>query len=272
MAPTQNYSRYWLLLCLLIFSACEEVTEWELTPGDNGQLVVEAILTDERKFQEIRLSRSYDELNGNAPPITNAVVSVRVANQSVDFLPDPADPGHYISEREFMVIRDLDFHLEIEWEGQSYSAVSRLSNVVPIPAISFIADPDTNLLSLAEFAPLYNPNQQAMYEVDIDWSQPNNDSLTQAKLFLYTFSTIDVSELVRPEREAVYFPPGSIVRVRKYGLNDDYADYLRALVLETQWRGGPFYSDATSLPTNISNGGLGFFSTCAVLEREVIAR
>jgi hypothetical protein len=263
---------YCLSLCVILFPACEEATDWELQSGENGQLVVEAVLTDERKIQEIRLSRSYDDLNGTAPAIIDAEVSVRVANQSVDFIPDAAEPGLYRSEREFMVIRDLNYQLEIHWAGETYTASSRLSSVAPIPAILFVPSEEPGLVSLAEFAPLYNANQQAMYEVSIDWSQLGGDSLTQAKTFLYTFSNINVSELVRPERETILFPLGSAVRVRKFGLNEDYADYLRALVIETQWRGGAFYGDPTSLPTNISGGGLGFFSTCAVLERTVIAR
>lgn len=272
MKELKIYSRYFWLMIGLLLSACEEVTDWELQPGENGQLVVEAILTDERKIQEIRLSRSYDALNGAAPEVVDATVSVRVANQAVAFFPDPANPGRYLSDREFRVFQDLDYYLEIEWQGQIYNAVSRLSTVAPIPPIFFLPSENTDLVSLVEFATRYNPNQQAMYEVNIDWSHLTNEPPTQAKTYFYTFSDISVSDVVRPERETVLFPRGSVVQVRKFGLNDDFADYLRALMIETQWRGGAFYADGTSLPTNISGGAIGFFSTCAVLERVVVAR
>ena len=111
-----------------------------------------------------------------------------------------------------------------------------------------------------------------MYQMQVDWSHLSNDPKDQALQYFYTFNSIDVASLVRPVRDTVFFPPGSIIVARKYGLSDTYADYLRALVIETEWRGGPFYSAAASLPTNISNGALGFFAASAVDVDTILAK
>ena len=70
-----------------------------------------------------------------------------------------------------------------------------------------------------------------MYEVDIDWSHISPDTLNRAKQIFYTFKTIDVNEIFKPEQEEVHFPKGSRIIVKKYGLNDAFANYLRELVI-----------------------------------------
>lgn len=265
-----------LLPVLLAFAAglaaCEEVTAWELQSGDNGQLVVEAILTDELKTQEVRLSRSYDAIDGQAPSVTDAQVRVCAANTCVNFQASTQEPGLYLSDRAFRVFERLEYRLEIDWQGQQYTAVSEMGVVAPIPLINFVSYGQQDSVTFGEFASIYNPNQQAMYEMNIDWSHLNQEGKNRAKMYFYTFNTIDVSELVRPVRDTVFFPLGSFVTARKFGLNDEYAAYLRALVIETQWKGGVFYSASADLPTNISGGALGFFSACAVEQRTVVAR
>ena len=82
----------------------------------------------------------------------------------------------------------------------------------------------------------------------------------------------DISERFPPPRQPVPFPKGSIVLIEKFGLNHDFADYLRALNIETNWNGTFFYSSGSNLPTNIEGGALGFFSTCATVKDTLIAR
>ena len=260
-----------ILGALLFLFACEETTEWELNPADNGQLVVEAILTDENIQQKVRLSQSYDQLNGTVEPVTDANVWVEVQGLTFQFANDQSEPGLYLSQTQFFVLNNLDYQLHIDWQGQQYAASSELSDVAPIPAITFNRTREDSL-TLGDFIPLYNANQQAMYEMNIDWSHLSNNGLSKAKMFFYTFSNLDISEFVRPPRDTVYFPSGSIVVAKKFGLNDDFADYLRALAIETEWRGSFFYGASSSLPTNISNGAHGFFSTCAVITETIVAR
>ncbi|MEZ5038421.1 MAG: DUF4249 family protein [Saprospiraceae bacterium] len=261
------------LMCCLLFSlvACEEAIDWELMPGTNGHLAVEAIITDQFIQQSIRLSQSYDGLNGAVPAVTDALVTVAVNGVVFAFVPDLSEPGLYKSEVPFSAIKDLEYTLDIRWKDQKYTATSQLSSVAPMPNIRFrqIGVPDS--LTFGDFVPLYNANQQAMYEMNIDWSHLSNGPKTSAKMIFYTFNTLDVSELVRPPQDTVVFPRGSIIIAKKYGLNDDFAAYLRALAIETTWKGGAFYGTSANLPTNISEDGLGFFSTCAILVDTLVA-
>lgn len=265
----KNFSH---ILFLLLLASCEQPTDWELTSGVNNHPVVEAILTDELKTQKIRLTRSFNELNETPSTITDAIVAVTANQRTFTFLHDDSNPGVYKSELPFRVFRNLNYDLKIEIDEEIYIAESQLSTVAPMPEIRFRKYRDSDSLVFANFVSPFNPNQDAMYQMDVDWSHLSSDSLTQARVFFYTFSSIDISELVPPVAEEVPFPKGSIVKAKKYGLNEDFARYLRALAIETRWNGALFYSSGSDLPTNISNGGLGFFSTCAVVEETVIAK
>jgi hypothetical protein len=91
-----------------------------------------------------------------------------------------------------------------------------------------------------------------------------------ARLYYYTFSTLHISEFLPPPREDVIFPAGTIVHIAKYGLNADFAAYLRAIAIETTWNGNWFYGNPENPPTNLTGDAIGFFATCAVLRETVV--
>lgn len=261
------------LLFIVFLAACEQSIDWELEPAEQSRLVVEAILTNENQVQEILLSQTYPELNGMAPQVTDALVQVTANETTYDFLPDPEAPGRYVSESPFRVVAGRDYQLRIEWQGVVYTASSRLSApVLPIPTPVFVEVPDTDSLKLGNFIPVFSTNEQALYRIDIDWRHiPDTVELQQARLYFYTFSSLDMSQLIPPPRETLYFPRGSKVAISKFGLDDAFAEYLRAKAIETDWSGSFFFSVSDNLPTNISEDGLGFFSVCEVVRDSLVA-
>lgn len=265
----KNQTTFWLLILLLL--SCEKSTNWELETQPNRQLVVEAILTNELKKQEIRLSQTFSNLNDSVPPVTEAEIWVNADEQIFRFIPDTEKQGQYLSNIPFAAAKHLDYQLTIEWSDTTFTAISTLSNVTPIPEIIFKPNSDSTLLAFDNFVPIYHPAEQAMYEVDVDWSHLSNDFPNQAKVFFYTFSSVHINEIIRPPKEEVAFPKGSIIVIKKYGLNDDFAAFLMAKAIETEWNGSFFYSNPDNIPSNLDNGALGFFSTCAVMSDTLIA-
>ena len=90
---------FWVLIIISIFS-CEEQTDWDFKPQGNGILVVEAIITNELKTQEIKLSLSYNDQNGTPEPVSGAEVSVSDGQNSLNFFEDPIRSGK-IFERTY---------------------------------------------------------------------------------------------------------------------------------------------------------------------------
>ena len=263
-----NTRRTILLLsafCLLIFlQACEEATDWDFQNGKNGKLVVEAIITNKPETQEIKLSRSYDDINGIPAPVSGAIVFINNGQIDIPFLEVASSPGTYRLPQAGAAQMGINYELEIELDNQTYTASNSMVQVFPFGNPSFALADDSINLKLASTPDLYSTVEQAMYEIDIDWSAISNEQPTAAKQTFYTFKTIDVNEIFKSQPKEVKFPRGSRVIITKYGLNDDFAGYLRALVMETEWQGSPFDEESSSIPTNISGGGLGYFGVCAI--------
>ena len=262
---------YISILLVLLLSACVEETDWEYQTGENGKLVVESILTNEVKTQIVQLSTSFDEINGLPSPVSNAIVTLNNGQNDFTFLESTSESGKYLSSQAIAAQMGINYTLQIQLDEQIYSAQNEMTRVLPSPRFTFETVGATNLRRLSNIPSLYSTVEQAMFIIDIDWSHLTDSLPNKAKQIFYTFKTIDASEVFSPDQKEVVFPRGSIVIATKYGLNDEFASYLRALALETEWQGGFLDENSASLPTNISNDGLGFFGVCAVLSDTLIA-
>ena len=271
MMKQLRFDNYFLAFLFLgLFSSCEEQTDWNFQSLENGILVVEAIITNELKTQEVLLSISTNDLNDEVLPAVDAEVRLIGGGKTFGFQADLNHPGSYFSTQVFSARLFINYTLEIVWNGKTYLSESQMTPVLPFPKPTFKAV-GIDSLSIGEVAPLYLPHEQAMYEINVDWSHLVDSEPARAKLFFYTLKTIDISELFRPDKASVAFPKGSLLTEKKYGLNPEFAAYLRALLMETEWQGGVFDEASGSLPTNISNGALGFFAICAVRSNTFVA-
>ena len=52
---------------------------------------------------------------------------------------------------------------------------------------------------------------------------------------------------------------------RKYSLSPQHEEFIRSLLVETQWHGGNFDIEEGNVHTNLSEGALGFFGACSVI-------
>jgi hypothetical protein len=259
-----------LLIALLVFSSCEKETDWETTVVELNTVVVEGMITNEFQIQQIQLSRPLTGLNDIPEPFTGASVNVSLGQQTVYFTESETEPGIYISNQPFAAAIETDYFLNIFKDDLEFDAQTYMVPVSPFNPPGFRFHASLNLYSINWNNSQYSPFEQAMYEAIIDWSHlpgyEDPDTLSSARLLYYTLNTIDVSFVIFPQdKENVYFPEGSIVIFSKYSLNDEYGAYLRALLSETQWQGSLFETARSNLTGNISNGGLGYFSACAVI-------
>ncbi|MFD0977596.1 DUF4249 domain-containing protein [Salinimicrobium gaetbulicola] len=109
------------ILGVLIISCTEEIP----LKSENFEsiLVVEGIITNQEKYQEIKLSRSY-KLEENGPsPVSNAIV--RIVSESgkiFNFIEDSS--GQYRSEKPFRTLTNESYVLEIETNNGNYSSSS----------------------------------------------------------------------------------------------------------------------------------------------------
>ena len=247
-----------LCLCVLLLS-CESRIDKDLQFGES-KVAIDALLTVDAETQLVRVSRS-STLNAGIEAVNNAAVTLfDESGISYTFTEDEAKPGDYIYEMDIDIDMNSTYQLHVEADGVLHTAESEVAEVVKtIPEAQYqVIDSVTR--ALTEFIPYFTEEEQAMYRIDLDWSHLQPDTTNKARVYYYSFNDIDVGSLLPGETERVLFPVGTIITISKYGLTDDFAEFLRAAIIESRWTGGIYFNASSSLPTNFSQEALGYFS------------
>ena len=268
-----------LLLCFVLFnlilliSSCEKETKWNLKSNNNDLIVVDGIITDKPGRQSIKLSFPISQLNEVSKVITGAKVKIIGGGLISNLTEQQSNLGVYTTDDSLFSAKiGNTYTLFVEYENKTISANT---NIIACDGFTiedyfnWSKDPSTNLYHFSKLPNLYSNKQPAMWEVLLDWSTLNcykhsDPNKCKVKLFYYTLPTIDVNEVLAPNAESIYFPDSTNITITKYSLTHDYVEYLRALMSETNWQGGYFNSTSSNLPTNVSSGGIGYFSACSV--------
>ncbi len=255
---------YFQFVFLLIFMGCEKPYSWDFKPVESEAIVVDGIITNELKEQCIRLSGPNLNLNDTLNPLSGATVVVDDSITRYEFIESPDIPGSYYSE-PFQVVIDRKYRLTIESGDRIYEADAEVVPVTAIPDIIVALDDSTNLNRF-----VYSASSQAsMTEVFYDWSHDQafcqDYGFYNAQETYYTLNNTDVNAVFGPNREIIYFPHETILIRKKYGLTDEHQQFIRSLLMETDWSGGIFDVQHGNVSTNLSNGALGFFAACMVI-------
>jgi hypothetical protein len=83
---------------------------------------------------------------------------------------------------------------------------------------------------------------------------------------------MDVNEFFKPAEEEFNFPENTIIMRKKYSVGEEYKNFLRAMLSETEWRGGIFDVQRENVPGNLSSGAVGFFAVCTVISDTTIVK
>lgn len=264
---------YPYILPLLLFVSCEKQTTWNLQSGESSLIVVDGVITNEQKSHTIKLTFPVENLNDTAQPVTGAVVTI-IDEDSTHLLAEtPAGSGLYLTSPGFAAVPGTSYTLSITYQGKKY-----VGHTYCLPGISFTpvafgqndSSNNSNLFHLTNLPGPFNAVEFAKWEILLDWS--NVAGYTQldpekckARLIYYTLPTIDVGQVFMPAAEKIIsFPLGTIITERRYSITADQAEYIRAMLSETNWTGGLFDSAHSNVPTNMSSGSIGYFSVCGV--------
>ena len=120
-----SYSFVLALAVLLSVASCVEPIEIELDEPESI-LVVEGIITDELKQQEIKLSRSFPVDENGPNPVSGAKVIVSSSN-GANYTFFESEAGTYLSNSAFQVNLGEDYTLEIETEEGVYESTAAKS-------------------------------------------------------------------------------------------------------------------------------------------------
>jgi hypothetical protein len=251
------------LSAFLVVLACEKEIAWKLQSDNEQRIVIDAIITGERERQKVYISLTNPGMNQAIQPVSGLEVSVSTGDTSFLFTESPEESGLYISS-EFRAVVQREYLLIVNHQGLIYQARAQAEPVARLGRLTLQWNADKQLYR-------YVPNETgspAMTEILYNWS--GNDGYCSvygsclAQETVYILENVDVNDQFGPETDIIYFPKGTVIHRRKYSLTDQHQNFIRSLLMETAWRGGLFDVQQGNVPSNISNGALGFFAVCMV--------
>jgi hypothetical protein len=256
-----------ILILLLILPGCEKQYDWNIKEDSFDRLVVDGIVTNELKAQEIKLTRTNQYLNLPSIPVSGAEISVSDGQNTYIF--SESEPGVYLS-LPFQAAINNTYQLTINLNDHQFTASSEVEPVTPMEDINYVWDESKYLYR-------FIPNEHgkpSMTEIYYNWSgipwYCESTGSCYAQETFYVLDNIDVNAVFGPEKEKIYFPAGTELIRRKYGITHEHQQFIRSLLMETEWRGGVFDVLQGNVPTNLSNGALGYFAACTVISDTTI--
>lgn len=252
----------WVFLIL----ACEEPTNWNLDSKATNLIVVEAQITNERKPQLVKLSKTVTELNETPEPVSGATVVIGTEGSLFMLSEFPQGSGMYYSDTVQAVVGKI-YQLYINYNETEYSAQTRMVPVTPLKSLQYrLVNEEKNQYAIT----FQDSNEASKKEYWISWghlSEFEDQPLTEtlAKTYYYTLESIDVNELFKPEKETILFPAGSVVLRKKYSMSEGQQAFYRTFLSETEWRGGAFDIQKGNISSNLSEGAIGYFSASTVI-------
>jgi len=255
-----------LILPMLLILACgEEQISWELKTDPSSLLVVEGMITNERKVHQVSISRPMTNPNDDPEMVSGALVSIFVDTNA--FRLREKEPGIYKTGPNARAVFGKVYTLFIYYQGKEYFATTWMVPVTPLDPLRYHKPEGQESFYTLDLSPSEEPS---MVEISLDWShlpafQGLPEENTHARIVYYTVNSIDVNEMFKPAKEVVYFPAGTKVHRKKYSISDAQQNFVRTLMAETEWRGGGFDVQPGNVHTNLSEGALGYFSASTVV-------
>lgn len=254
-----------LLIITLLPIACELEHDRPIE-ASAPVIIVDAIITNENIKQTIKIYYSNTELNSPNTPVSGANVTFATPEERFYF--NETEPGIYTSQPLQVAINN-NYTLHIEIDGQADSATAEMA---PITALSdyLYVENDSGYFRLYD----RGSATPAMTEVLYDWS--DNESYCKqygacyAAQIFYSLNNFNIEEEFAPKKEQIIVPPNTKVYRKKYSLSNAHQNFIRSLLIETEWRGGFFDAEHGNIPTNFSSDFQGWFAVCQVLSDSTI--
>jgi len=253
------------IFILLVLFSCEEKIDWDLDTRDLPLLVIDGMISNERKSHIVVLSKPVIELNETPEPVEGAFVAISDGTNTFFLLEDTENPGTYYTDSTIQGVTGQTYYLYINWNNSEFIDSAYMPPVEPLKPFIYRKtheNPDFYILGDQ------TSDDPSIVQVYYDWSHLVNESLKEearALSYYYSLSTIDVNEMFKPDQEKVYFPAGSVVFRKKFSVSETYQNFLRSMLMETEWKGGIFDVLPANIPSSNQGRAVGFFAASSVV-------
>jgi len=252
------------LLLVLFFSSCEDVVTLDLETGAT-KIVVDAEIIWQKgttgNEQVVKISKTAPYYNNTTPKVSGA--QVRIENSTGDvFTFNETEPGNYVCTN-FVPVIGMDYKLFVTAEGQSFTAVEKLTSVTPIDRVEQAIVPDFGGEDVIELTFYYKDpvDQENYYLTDY-----KSDFLLFPEYELTDDELYNGNEISTRFSDEDKIQPGTIVNITNRGISKNFYNYMN-LLLEV-YGGSPFSVPPGNIRGNIvnttdaNNFAFGYFRLC----------
>lgn len=277
----KNLTYILLIVTSCLFISCDKVIDFDLNDQENSRLVVEGNITDQTKIHTVKLTRtsSYYE-DQAAPKETGAIVTIFDGTSTHILTENNSSPGVYETSPTYKGVIGKTYTLNITTaNNDNYTASSTLTSVAPIDSVHIdlqkgfkSEEPEDYVLAIKHFGPepatIGNNYMWFVTLNNINITETVSDIMFVTDEFVNGnyISGFNIHEIIVEE-----VPVVDTLRfnVEIHSISREYHDFLLAIVLETEYNGGLFSGPPANIPSNISNGALGFFRASAVYSKYI---
>ncbi|MEM9920099.1 MAG: DUF4249 domain-containing protein [Bacteroidota bacterium] len=245
------------LLPFVALFACTERIDLELNEGDNQKLVVDAWITNQmdRQYVRLTLTTSY-YYNQTAPAAREATVLLSDEDQTYTLT--EREPGFYYLPNEFETKIGHQYTLDITYKGVDYTASTMLNRVAEIDSVGYYLDePEENIYAITLYA--QEPVGQGDHYFFKNYKKGTTTADTLRNTDFASDEVVDGNYIGGADIGYEEYAIGDTVIVEMFSISQGAFDYLLAIMLETEYRGGPFDTPPANVPTNISGDAKGYF-------------
>jgi len=267
-----------LSVVILILSSCTEIIELDLNDEGNNRLVVEGSITSEQQIHSVKLSRTSSYFSNQAArPELGAIVTISDGNNVFE-LTDQNNNGIYLTDENVKGTVGKTYKLNIELtDGEKYFAESYMQAVMPIDSLQYDYKESQSpfdeeyLYNIYIYAQEPETTQNCyQWELYIDGVHASDtlrnktfisDELING-IYFFKWSVYEISEeLIIKEK--------TTIRIKTLSISKLAYDFKYALMLETDYASAGLKGPPANIPSNISNGAIGFFTASDVNEETI---
>lgn len=256
--------------------SCTEEIDFDLNT-EASRLVVEGEISTARAKHLVKLTKTTSYFNDEeAPLVTDALITISDGDTTWSLVEEK--PGHYYTPY-ILPIPNKTYSLNIVSDGETYTASDYMETTLTVDSINVKKDLEFDFEENEEL-PFYSiflfaeePSGLGDGYVWKYWiKKPDTAWKDMTPRFLdWAYTDDEFIDGNRPDDgweifgyiPLDEFPKGTEIRMESYRVSTIYIDFLYAMQAQTD-RTGFFDGPPANIPSNVSNGALGFFSAVAV--------
>lgn len=265
MKSIKNISILIVVFLFYALAGCKKIIDVKL---DNSaqKIVIAGEVTDYAGPYKVTISKTVDVASDNIfPPVSGALVTIS-ENGIADTLQEN-EPGIYISHT-LKGTPAKSYILNINAEGQTFSAVSKMPEAVALDSIGFMSGRGKNIFPVAYFRDPYPRENYYQFIQYVNGQKIKNgfgnsvfeDRLSNGRFISYVLYS-----------DSTGLKKGDTLTIQMNSIDKPSYQFFSQLQQVSSGSGSGFSSPTPVNPTsNISGGALGYFSAYSISTRQVI--